>query len=45
LLMAEALEKNGQIAESKQAYEQATRLSRNMNATQRVVQQMLVNLD
>jgi tetratricopeptide (TPR) repeat protein len=45
LLMADALEKNGQISESKEAYQQAARFSRDLSATQRVVQQMLANLD
>jgi protein O-mannosyl-transferase len=45
LLMAEALEKNGQTVESREAYQQAVRFSRDIAATQRVVQQMLNNLD
>jgi TPR repeat protein len=45
LLMAKAMEKNGQITESKAAYQQAQRSSRDMNATQRVVEKMLATID
>jgi tetratricopeptide (TPR) repeat protein len=45
LLMAKAMERNGQKAESKEAYQQAQRYSRDMNATQRVVEKMLTTVD
>jgi tetratricopeptide (TPR) repeat protein len=45
LLMAKAMEKNGQMAESKEAYQQAQRYSRDINATHRVVERMLSTAD
>lgn len=45
LLMAKAMEKNGQIAESQQAYQQAQRYSRDIDATQHVVEKMLTTVD
>jgi protein O-mannosyl-transferase len=45
LLLANAMEKNGQIAESRAAYEQAAKISKDLAATKRVVEQMLTNLD
>ena len=45
LLMAKAMEQNGQKAESKEAYQQAQRYSRDINATQRVVEKMLTTVE
>jgi tetratricopeptide (TPR) repeat protein len=45
LLMAHAMEKNGQIAESMEAYQQAQKYSRDINATHRVVERMLTTVD
>jgi protein O-mannosyl-transferase len=45
LLMAKAMEKNGQAAAAQEAYQQAERVSKNMTATQHVVDQMLSHLD
>ncbi len=45
LLMAKAMEKNGQLAESKLAYQQAQRYSRDLNSTEHVVEKMLTTVD
>ena len=45
LLMARAMQENGQFAESKEAYQTAQKHSRDMNATQRVVEKMLTTID
>ncbi len=45
LLMAKAMEKNGEMAESKEAYLQVQRYSRDINVTQRVVEKMLTTVD
>ena len=45
LLMAQAMEQNGEIVDSKEAYQRAQRYSRDMNATQRVVETMLTTVD
>lgn len=45
LLLAKAMEKNGQIEESKGVYEEAKNLATDMGASQRVVDQLLATLE
>ena len=45
LLLANAMGKNGQLAESKEAYQRAANIGGDLGASERVVEQMLTNLD
>jgi protein O-mannosyl-transferase len=45
LLLAKAMEENNQLAESKSMYEKAGALTKDLNASERVVDQMLASVD
>jgi len=45
LLLAEAMEKNGQLEESKGLYGEAKNLTADVNAAQRIVYQLLTTVD